>query len=73
MPADTSRSIQDYTYLSSYKDVALWKMLVTSPTNLNVFVGGLSRDVTSEILHAAFEAFILKEEDKARLKVVMTM
>jgi len=61
-------SIQDYTYLSNERDVALWKMLVASPTNCNVFVGGLSHDVTSDILHAAFKAFVLKEEDKDQLK-----
>ena len=68
----SSESIQDYTYLSSEKDVALWKMLVASPTNCNVFVGGLSHDVTSEILQAAFKAFILNQDDKDQLKVKTT-
>ena len=67
-----SESIQDYTYLSSEKDVALWKMLVASPTNCNVFVGGLSHDVTSAILQAAFKAFILNQDDKDQLKVRTT-
>ena len=62
-------SIQDYTYLSNEKDIALWKMLVASPTNCNVFVGGLDHSVTSEALHAAFELFSSSEEDKARIKV----
>lgn len=68
----SSESIQDYTYLSSEKDVALWKMLVASPTNCNVFVGGLSHDVTSEILQAAFKAFIMDQDDKDQLKVKTT-
>jgi len=46
-------------------------MLVASPTNCNVFVGGLDHGVTSEILHAAFEVFSLNEEDKAAIKVVL--
>ena len=62
-------SIYDYTYLSNEKDIALWKMLVASPTNCNVFVGGLDHGVTSETLQAAFEAFSSNEEGKARLKV----
>ena len=69
---DPTGSIQDCTYLSSEKDVGLWKMLVASPTNRNVFVGGLSQGVTSEILHKAFEAFVLRREEKNRLKVMVT-
>lgn len=44
-------------------------MLVASPTNCNVFVGGLDHGVTSETIQAAFEAFSSNEEGKARLKV----
>lgn len=69
-PPYSTESIQDYTYLSNEKDVALWKMLVASPTNCNVFVGGLGHGVTSEILHTAFEAFTLKEDDKPQIKVL---
>ena len=69
---DSTGRIQDCTYLSSEKDVGLWKMLVASPTNRNVFVGGLSQDVTSEILRTAFEAFVLKGEEKNHLKVMAT-
>lgn len=68
-PHSTGR-IQDCTYLSSEKDVGLWKMLVASPTNRNVFVGGLSQGVTSEILRTAFEEFVLKGEEKNHLKVM---
>ena len=67
---DSTGRIQDCTYLSSEKDVGLWKMLVASPTNRNVFVGGLSQGVTSEILRSTFEAFVLKEEEKNHLKVM---
>ena len=69
-PPNSNESIQDYTYLSNEKDVALWKMLVASPTNCNVFVGGLGHGVTSEILHAAFETFSMNEEEKQQIKVV---
>lgn len=65
----TSESIQDSTYLSNEKDISLWKMLVASPTKCNVFVGGLSPEVSSEILHAAFKTFIVEEEEKDKLKV----
>lgn len=68
-PHSTGR-IQDCTYLSSEKDVGLWKMFITSPTNRNVFVGGLSQGVTSEILRTAFEEFVLKGEEKNHLKVM---
>ena len=44
-------------------------MLVVSPTNCNVFVGGLDHGVTSETLQAAFEAFSSNGEGKARIKV----
>ena len=47
-------------------------MLVASPSNCNVFVGGLDHGVTSEILHSAFEAFSLTEGDKAVIKVVLS-
>ena len=69
---DSTEGIQDCTYLSSEKDVGLWKMLVASPTNRNVFVAGLSQGVTSEILRTAFEAFVLKGEEKNHLKVMAT-
>ena len=65
----TSESIQDSTYLSNEKDISLWKMLVASPAKCNVFVGGLSPEVSSEILHAAFKTFIVEEEEKDKLKV----
>lgn len=68
---NSTERIQDYTYLSSDKDIALWKMLAASPTNRNVFVGGLDHGVRSEMLHAAFEAFSLKEEDQAQIKVAL--
>lgn len=48
-------------------------MLVASPTNRNVFVGGLSQGVTSEILRTAFEAFVLKGEEKNLLKAHVVM
>lgn len=70
---DSTGRIQDCTYLSSEKDVGLWKMLVASPTNCNVFVGGLSQGVTSEILRTAFEAFVLKGEEKNHLKAHVVM
>ncbi|KAJ7357810.1 hypothetical protein OS493_022620 [Desmophyllum pertusum] len=70
---NSTERIQDYTYLSSEKDVALWKMLAASPTNRNVFVGGLDHGVRSEMLHAAFEAFSLKEEDQAQIKAHVVM
>lgn len=69
----SSESIQDYTYLSNDKDVALWKMLVSSPSNCNVFVGALSHYITSHILHAAFKAFILNQDDKNQLKAHVVM
>jgi len=47
-------------------------MLVATPSNCNVFVGGLDSGVTSEILHTAFEAFCLTEEGKAKIKVVLS-
>ncbi|KAL9952504.1 hypothetical protein ACROYT_G039771 [Oculina patagonica] len=72
-PSNSTESIQDCTYLSSEKDLTLWKMLVASPTNCNVFVGGLAHGVTSEMLHAAFEAFSLKEDDKPQIKTHVVM
>ncbi|XP_027050157.1 uncharacterized protein LOC113677537, partial [Pocillopora damicornis] len=60
---------QDHTYLSSEKDVALWKTLTASPNNCNIFVGGLHYGVVSEVLHTAFKAFCLKEEDEKKMKV----
>ena len=72
-PNSTESISQDYTYLSNEKDVALWKMLIASPNNCNVFVGGLHYGVTSEILHTAFEAFCLREEDKVQLKVEVSL
>ena len=60
---------QDHTYLSSEKDVALWKTLTASPNNCNIFVGGLHHGVVSEVLHTAFKAFCLKEEDEKKMKV----
>ena len=60
---------QDHTYLSSEKDVALWKTLTASPKNCNIFVGGLHHGVVSEVLHTAFKAFCLKEEDEKKMKV----
>jgi len=47
-------------------------MLVASPTNCNIFVGGLDHGVTSEILHTAFEDFSVNEEDKATIKVALS-
>jgi len=47
-------------------------MLVASPTNCNIFVGGLDHGVTSAILQAAFEAFSVNEEDKAAIKVALS-
>lgn len=47
-------------------------MLVASPSNCNIFVGGLDSGVTSEILRAAFEPFCLTEEDKAKIKVELS-
>ncbi|XP_015750756.1 PREDICTED: uncharacterized protein LOC107330709 isoform X3 [Acropora digitifera] len=64
----TSESIQDCTYLSNEKDVSLWKMLVACPTKCNVFVGGLSPEMSSEILQAAFKTFVVEEEEKDKLK-----
>lgn len=60
---------QDHTYLSSEKDVALWKTLTASPNNCNIFVGGLHHGVVSEVLHTAFKAFCLKEGDEKKMKV----
>ena len=60
---------QDHTYLSSEKDVALWKTLTASPNNCNIFVGGLHHGVVSQVLHTAFKAFCLKEEDEKKMKV----
>lgn len=65
----TSESIQDCTYLSNEKEVSLWRMLVTCPTKCNVFVGGLSPEMSSEILQAAFKTFVVEEEEKDKLKV----
>ena len=65
----TSESVQDCTYLSNEKDVSLWKMLVACPTKCNVFVGGLSPEMSSEILQTAFKTFVVEEEEKDKLKV----
>lgn len=64
----SSERIQDCTYLSNEKDVSLWKMMIAFPNKRNVFVGGLSREVSSEILNAAFKTFIVDEGDKDKLK-----
>ena len=66
---ETSKDIQECTYLSNEKDILVWKMLVKSPTNCNIFVGGLSPDFSSGMLRTAFETFCIKEEDRMRLEV----
>ena len=43
--------------------------MIAFPNKRNVFVGGLSREVSSEILNAAFKTFIVDEGDKDKLKV----
>lgn len=49
----TSESFQDCTYLSNEKDVSLWKMPVACRTKCNVFVVGLSPEMSSEILSSS--------------------
>lgn len=42
--------------------------MTASPNNCNIFVGGLHHGVVSQVLHTAFKAFCLKEEDEKKMK-----
>lgn len=46
---------------------------MASPNNCNIFVGGLHHGVTTEALHASFEAFCLQEEDEKQMKAHVVM